>query len=141
MDRYTIRGSYSASFIFTSLFRMDQPLRERACSPRSKAVSVRIEPILEWFYCLFIKTVESIHHDVAFVNTNNYNIRSITMVCLSYNPGSGCSKLTTSLVNVLEFQMLLSDICQYFLLKKCEKLLQCKTFSYFFQQKNHCTRL
>ena len=28
----------------------------------------------------------------------------------------GCSKLTTSLVNVsLKFQMLISDICQYFL--------------------------
>ena len=36
----------------------------------------------------------------------------------------GCSKLTTSLVNVsLNFQKLISQICQYFLLKKCEKLL------------------
>ena len=34
------------------------------------------------------------------------------------------SKLTTSLVNVsLKFQMLISEICQYFLVKKCEKLL------------------
>ena len=33
---------------------------------------------------------------------------------------SGCSKLMTSLVNVLlKFQMLVSEICQYFLLKKC----------------------
>ena len=32
----------------------------------------------------------------------------------------GCSKLTTLLVNVsLKFQMLISQICQYFLLKKC----------------------
>ena len=47
-------------------------------------------------------------------------------------PGPGCSKLTTSLVNVLlKFQMLISEICQYFLLKKCEKLLQCKSFSHF----------
>ena len=50
--------------------------------------------------------------------------------------GPGCSKLTMSLVNVsLKFQTLISNICQYFLLKKCEKLLQCKSFSYFFPQK------
>ena len=50
--------------------------------------------------------------------------------------GPGCSKLTTSLVKeTLKFQMLISQICQYFLLKKCEKLLHCKSFSHFFQQK------
>ena len=39
--------------------------------------------------------------------------------------GPGCSKLTESLVNgSLKFQTLISEICQYFLLKKCEKLLQ-----------------
>ena len=38
--------------------------------------------------------------------------------------GAGCSKLMTSLVNVsLKFQILLCQIHQYFLLKKCEKLL------------------
>ena len=48
--------------------------------------------------------------------------------CIS---GPGCSKLTTSLVNVsLNFQNLISQICQYFLLKKCEKLLS------FFSTKN-----
>ena len=42
------------------------------------------------------------------------------------NPGPGCLKLTTSLVNVsLKFQAFRFYICQYFLLKK-----------YFFQQKN-----
>ena len=47
----------------------------------------------------------------------------------------GCSKLKTSLVNVwLKFQTLISQICQYFLLKKCEKLLQCKNFSHFFNK-------
>ena len=46
--------------------------------------------------------------------------------------GPNCSKLTTSLVNVsLTFQTLISEIRQYFLLKKCEKLLQCKSFSHF----------
>ena len=50
--------------------------------------------------------------------------------------GPGCSKLTTSLVNVsLKFQMLISQIRQYFLLKKCEKLLQCKSFSHFINKK------
>ena len=53
------------------------------------------------------------------------------------SPGPGCSKLTTSLVNVsLKFQTLISEIWQYFLLKKCEKLLQ-KLLS-FFQQKYQC---
>ena len=34
---------------------------------------------------------------------------------MQMHAGSGCSKLTTSLVNVsLKFQMLLSEICQYF---------------------------
>ena len=47
--------------------------------------------------------------------------------------GPDCSKLKTSLVNdSLKFQTLMSQICQYFLLKKCEKLLQCKSFSHFF---------
>ena len=59
--------------------------------------------------------------------------------------GPGCSKLTTSLVNeALKFQTLISQIRQYFLLKKCEKLLhlkkcekllQCKSFSHFFNTK------
>ena len=57
-------------------------------------------------------------------------------------PGPGCSKLTTSLVNVsLKFQTLISQICQYFLLKKCEKLLHCKSFSHFFNKKYHCNWL
>ena len=34
--------------------------------------------------------------------------------------GPGCSKLTTSLFNVsLKFQMFISEICRYFMLKKC----------------------
>ena len=49
--------------------------------------------------------------------------------------GPGCSKLTMTLVNVsLNFQKLISQICQYFWLKKCEKLLQCKSFSHFFNK-------
>ena len=47
--------------------------------------------------------------------------------CLAFSilPGPSCSKLMTWLVNVsLKFQMLKSDLCHYFLSKKCEKLLQ-----------------
>ena len=51
-----------------------------------------------------------------------------------------CSKLTTLLVKVLlKFQMLISQIGQYFLLKKFEKLLQCKSFSHFFNKKYQYT--
>ena len=58
---------------------------------------------------------------------------------LAMQPGPGCSKLMTSLVNeTLKFQTLISQICQYFLLKKCEKLLQCKNFSHYFNKKFHC---
>ena len=47
----------------------------------------------------------------------------------SKRTGPGCSKLTT-LVNIsLKFQMLIFEIQQNFLLKKCENLLS------FFQQK------
>ena len=50
--------------------------------------------------------------------------------------GPGCSKLTMSLVNVsLKFQTLMPDFCQYFMLKKYEKLLQ---FSHFFNKKYQC---
>ena len=50
---------------------------------------------------------------------------------INKSSGPSCSKLTTSLVNeTLKFQMLISQICQYFLLKKYEKLLQCKSFSH-----------
>ena len=50
----------------------------------------------------------------------------------NYKFGPGCSKLTTLLATVsLKFGTLISEICQYILLKKCEKLLQCKTFSHF----------
>ena len=44
----------------------------------------------------------------------------------------GLVSLTTSLIKVsLEFKMLTSEIHQYFMLKKCEKLLQ----SFFFNKK------
>ena len=50
--------------------------------------------------------------------------------------GPSCSKLTTSLVNeMLKFEMLIFQICQYFLLKKCEKLFAVQKLLSFFQQK------
>ena len=69
---------------------------------------------------------------VKALNEKNINISNEIIFS-----GPSCSKLTTSLVNVsLKFQTLISQIHQYFLLKKCEKLLQCKSFSHVFQQKN-----
>ena len=56
--------------------------------------------------------------------STEYSIQHASVIIEDYQPGPGCSKLTTSLVNVsLKFQMLISQIFQYFLLKKCEKLL------------------
>ena len=64
------------------------------------------------------------------------NILSKTIAFLSHlhlaeaDKGPVVKKLTTSLVNdSLKFQTLIPQICQYFLLKKCEKLFS------FFQQK------
>ena len=63
-----------------------------------------------------------------------WSLYLLSVDSLGYTPGPGCSKLTTSLVNVLlNFQELISHICQYFLLKKYEKLLHC--FSHFFNKK------
>ena len=58
------------------------------------------------------------------------------LLTLCFRSGPCCSKLTASLVNIsLEFQMLISDIRRYFLLKKCKELLQCKSFSHFLNKK------
>ena len=52
------------------------------------------------------------------------------------SPGPSCSKLTTSLVNVsLKFQTLISQICQYFLLKNVRSLCTAKD-SHIFLTKN-----
>ena len=63
-------------------------------------------------------------------NENNDTKTLTTEVSyMGVNSGPICSKLTTSLVNVsLKFQMLISQIQQYFLLKKCEKLYCNKKF-------------
>ena len=47
-------------------------------------------------------------------------------------PGAGCSKLTMSLVNeTLKFQALISEICQYFLLKNVKSFGNAKAFLVF----------
>ena len=67
-----------------------------------------------------------VYHYVFFMINTKY----------SSQPGPGCSKLTTLLVNVsLKFQTLISQICQYFLSKTFEKLLHCKSYSHFFNKK------
>ena len=74
----------------------------------------------------------------AFCNANAPYYFSAKILMPLILSGPGCSKLTTSLVNVsLKFQTLISEIFQYFLLKKCEKLLQCSAkASLIFSTKN-----
>ena len=52
---------------------------------------------------------------------------------------TGCSKLTTSFVNVsLKFQTLITELYQYFSLKNCEKLLHCNAkASHIFSTKKY----
>ena len=70
-------------------------------------------------------------------NVNWYCLgKNIVEGCLS-SSGHGCSKLTTSLVNVsLKFQTLISRICQYFLLKKNVKSFCTAKASLIFSAKN-----
>ena len=60
----------------------------------------------------------------------------VSSTASKYNSGPGCSKLTTSLVNVLlKFQTSISNICQYFLLKKmCEAFAVQKLLTFFPQK-------
>ena len=81
-----------------------------------------------------------LHRIIIFSNVLLHNMLTLDKFYMQRRiSGPGCSKLTTSLVNdSLKFQTLISQICQYFLLKKCEKLLQCKSFSHFFKKKFQC---
>ena len=66
--------------------------------------------------------ISSVIRQSFFIPKQSQNSRS----------GSGCSKLTTLLVNILlKFQMLISEIRQYFLLKKFANFC----FLYFFNKK------
>ena len=54
----------------------------------------------------------------------------LLLLMVGFSSGPSCLKLTMSLVNVsLKFQRLISIIRQYFLLKKCEKLLHSHFFN------------
>ena len=104
--------------------------------PNSKKVPI---------YCWLTERVFQLPHGEAQPRTHNLygDFLHRNQAALITRPqcpsGAGCSKLTTSLVNVsLKFQMLISQIHQYFLLKKCEKLLLCKSFSHFCNKKFQC---
>ena len=51
--------------------------------------------------------------------------KCIFVVEFEWRSGSGRSKLKASLLNVSLFQTSMYEIRQYFLLKRCEKLLHC----------------
>ena len=66
----------------------------------------------------------------------------LVILLLLEQSGPGCSKLTKSLVNIsLKFQTSISDLIQYFWLKRCEKVLQSKSFSHFCNKKYQCSWL
>ena len=57
-------------------------------------------------------------------------------LAFGYPSGSGCSKLMMSLVNdSLKFQKSVSNIRQYFLLKKMREAFAVQSFSHFFNKK------
>ena len=61
------------------------------------------------------------------------------LVHFPVDQGPVVKKLTTLLVNgFVKVQMLISEIRQYFLLKRYEKLLHCKSFSHFSNKKYQC---
>ena len=105
------------------------------------------EARLEQTFLIFFFNIHScaVYHDNDKCLTNEtglieacYKSEQQTAL-IYYMSGSSCSKLTMSLVNVsLKFQTLTFQICQSFLLKKCEKLLQCKSSSHFFKKKSVC---
>ena len=70
----------------------------------------------------------SLHDMEALINGTK-----LVSLCKSTITGSSCSKLTSLVKVSLKFQMLISEMCQYFLLKKCVKLAVQKLLS-FFQQ-------
>ena len=66
--------------------------------------------------------VMSQNASIFFLSGSSRKSSATCMIYSTISYGPGCSKLTTSLVNVsLKFQTLISEICQYFLLKSCAK--------------------
>ena len=86
------------------------------------------------YHLIFPRSLNCINHLTKFFTMHRSSALTAKII-----RAPSCSKLMTSLVNVsFKFQTLISKICQYFLLKKCEKLLHCKSFSHFFNKKYQC---
>ena len=84
---------------------------------------------------LTFKTCRFLHNSAHQKLWENMNITCLNCTAYIVQSGPGCSQLMMPLVNILlKFQMLIFEIFQYFLLKKCEKLLHCKSFSHFFNK-------
>ena len=67
---------------------------------------------------------------MVFIKSSNGLTHYTQLAIKSYRPGPGCLKRTMSLVNVsLKIQTLVSQICQYFSLKKVRRF--CKNISVF----------
>ena len=69
-----------------------------------------------------------------------FDVRKLSQTVVQFSmhqrPGPGCSKLTTSLVNVsLNFQKLISQICQFFVEKNVRSFC-CAKASLIFSTKN-----
>ena len=106
---------------------------------RNNGATITSFPVFQMHRTTKIKITELNPH-VICVLCGGYYINATTITeCLhscklkKKSSGLGCSKLTTSLVNVsLKFQTLISQICHYFLLKKCKSA---KAFLIFFNKK------
>ena len=93
--------------------------------------SIKFKQRLSYFVTLSMFWLSKLQEE----ETGKYIRHRLTSA--SAQSGAGCSKLTTSLVNVsLKFKTLILQIHCYFLLEKCENLLQCKRFSHFSNKNN-----
>ena len=69
---------------------------------------------------------------LRFNKDTSENVNVFLATKKRYTPRPGCSKLTTSLVNVsLKFQTLISNICQYFLLENVRSFCNAKNIGVF----------
>ena len=93
------------------------------CTPRPACVNVQPKNSSKKFFLKICTVI------LQFGRIVHAQTRLCTDACKSehshFTSGPGCSKLTRSLVNIsLNFQTLISQICQYFSSKIIEKLLQ-----------------
>ena len=92
---------------------------------------------------IYVSRFNSHNSSVYFFRVNSHSIKVCNTVYFSrFNSnntsGPSCSKLTMLLVNVLlKFQMLISEICQYFLLKNVTNVCTAKA-SHIFSTKTTC---